>query len=375
MAALGYQLNALGLIIRPKIGQDDRLAVDLMDLYEMMGDILSLQYGGSLSHCKIFWLKRGHWKPAVNASDMIRSVRRYGSNTFTDGEKQDAINIFLGHFQPQQGKPAIWELNSDQNVNVGRDENAMYVYYFHIYRLSLKRSASDGNLPSVSEQESSRLVDDSTPEIIPATDSVFYCMPKCSLLRDDSTPEISTSRLGPQSTEQLFCDMQSTNYSNNCFVSGNAGWRSDDNFCENQDSDSCSDLGGSDYENQDSHNCFVFGNARWRSDDDICENEDSDNNSDLGGSDYENQEDSHNRFDFGDPDDDSHAGDLHERYSHDHLINQPDWSDFGSDGYCSSAETSCTGDLRERDEDIDMELLKQETTSISVENDAATKVE
>ncbi|XP_026441366.1 phosphoinositide phosphatase SAC2-like, partial [Papaver somniferum] len=186
LAALGYQLNALGLISRPKIGQDDRLAVDLMDLYEMMGDILSLQYGGSLSHCKIFWLKKGHWKPAVKASDLIRSVRRYGSNTFTDGEKQDAINIFLGHFQPQQGKPAIWELNSDQNVNVGRDENAM---------LSLKRSASDGNLASVSEQESSRLVDDSTPEIIPASNSEI----------------IATFRSSPsRRSVQLLCDMQST---------------------------------------------------------------------------------------------------------------------------------------------------------------------
>ncbi|KAI3913846.1 hypothetical protein MKW92_051631 [Papaver armeniacum] len=320
LAALGYQLNALGLISRPKIGQDDLLANDLMDLYEMMGDILSLQYGGSLSHCKIFWLKRGHWKPSIHTQDMIRSVQRYGSNTFTDGEKQDAINIFLGHFQPQQGKPAIWELNSDQNV--GRDEKAM---------LSIKRSASDGNL--VSEQESSRLVDDSTLEIIPATDSVFTCMQKCSLLLDDSTPEI------PQSTVQFLCDMQSINYPNNCFVS-------DDNFCENQDSDNCSGLGGSDYENQDTDNCFVFGNAGWRSDEN---QEDSDNSSSLGGSDHENQ-DSHNRFDFGDSDDDSHAGDLHERYSHDHLINQPDWSDFGSDGYCSSDETSCT---RERDEDID----------------------
>ncbi|KAI3932073.1 hypothetical protein MKW92_005683 [Papaver armeniacum] len=316
LAALGYQLKALGLISRPKIGQDDLLAVDLMDLYEMMGDILSLQYGGSLSHCKIFWLKRGHWKPAIHTQDMIRSVQRYGSNTFTDGEKQDAINIFLGHFQPQQGKPAIWELNSDQNVNVGRDEKAM---------LSLKRSASDGKLASVSEQESSRLVDDSTPEIIPATDSVFTCMQKCILLCDDATPEI------PQSTVQFLCDMQSINYPNNCFVS-------DDNFCENQDSDNCSGLGGSDYENQDTDNCFVFGNAGWRSDEN---QEDSDNSSSLGGSDHENQ-DSHNRFDFGDSDDDSHAGDLHERYSHDHLINQPDWSDFGSDGYCSSDETSCT---------------------------------
>ncbi|RZC91649.1 hypothetical protein C5167_027720 [Papaver somniferum] len=53
LAALGYQLNALGFINRRKIGHDDPLAVDLMGLYEMMGDTLSLQYGGSLAHCKV----------------------------------------------------------------------------------------------------------------------------------------------------------------------------------------------------------------------------------------------------------------------------------------------------------------------------------
>lgn len=39
---------------------------------------------------------------------------------------------FLGHYQPQQGKPALWELDSDQHHNVGRcdlhfaDENVRY---------------------------------------------------------------------------------------------------------------------------------------------------------------------------------------------------------------------------------------------------------
>ncbi|MCL7040143.1 hypothetical protein MKW94_022989, partial [Papaver nudicaule] len=72
----------------------------------------------------IFWLRRGHWKAAVHTQDIIRSVQRYHSNAFTDAEKQDAINVFLGHFQPQLGRPALWELDSDQNFNVGRDENA-----------------------------------------------------------------------------------------------------------------------------------------------------------------------------------------------------------------------------------------------------------
>ncbi|KAI3936566.1 hypothetical protein MKW92_030054 [Papaver armeniacum] len=66
-----------------------------MGLYEMMGDTLSLQYGGSLAHCKIFWSRRGHWKAAIHTQDILRSFHR-----------------FLGYFKPQQGRPALWELDA-----------------------------------------------------------------------------------------------------------------------------------------------------------------------------------------------------------------------------------------------------------------------
>lgn len=38
-----------------------------------------------------------------------------------DAQKQNAINVFLGHFQPQHGKPALWELSSDQHWDAGRN--------------------------------------------------------------------------------------------------------------------------------------------------------------------------------------------------------------------------------------------------------------
>ena len=52
----------------------------------------------------------------------------------------DAVR-FLGHFQPQPGKPAIWELGSDQHHNVGKhdfiaDEIARYAIWS--CQLSLK---------------------------------------------------------------------------------------------------------------------------------------------------------------------------------------------------------------------------------------------
>ncbi|XP_052112871.1 phosphoinositide phosphatase SAC2 isoform X2 [Arachis duranensis] len=69
---------------------------------------------------EIFSEKRGQWKAATQSQEYIRSFQRYYSNTYLDGNKQKAINLFLGHFQPQQGKPALWEIDSDQYCTVGK---------------------------------------------------------------------------------------------------------------------------------------------------------------------------------------------------------------------------------------------------------------
>ncbi|XP_057967287.1 phosphoinositide phosphatase SAC3-like isoform X2 [Malania oleifera] len=143
LAALGHQLHALGVIDSPKIDLDAPLADDLMGLYERMGDTLAHQYGGSAAHNKIFSQRRGQWKAATQSQEFFRTLQRYYSNAYMDAEKQNAINVFLGHFQPQQGKPALWELDSDQHYNAGwqlhttMDENG---------RAFFKRSLSDGNI-------------------------------------------------------------------------------------------------------------------------------------------------------------------------------------------------------------------------------------
>ncbi|KAF3774572.1 Phosphoinositide phosphatase [Nymphaea thermarum] len=120
LATLGQQLQALGLTDDSEIDLDDPIANILMGFYERMGDILALQYGGSAAHNKIFSERRGQWKPATHSQEFIRTLQRYYSNTYMDAEKQDAINVFLGHFQPQPDKPALWELDSDQDFNIGR---------------------------------------------------------------------------------------------------------------------------------------------------------------------------------------------------------------------------------------------------------------
>ncbi|GFH19714.1 SAC domain-containing protein, partial [Haematococcus lacustris] len=46
--------------------------------------------------------------------DVITSIRRFYSNSITDAEKQDAINLFLGNYVPSTpGQPELWELEND----------------------------------------------------------------------------------------------------------------------------------------------------------------------------------------------------------------------------------------------------------------------
>ncbi|RLM78298.1 phosphoinositide phosphatase SAC2-like [Panicum miliaceum] len=86
LAALGHQLHALGAIESPELGLEAPLAHHLMHFYERMGDTLAVQYSGSAAHNK-----------TNHGTDI---------NLYAKGKR------FLGYFQPQQGKPALWELES-----------------------------------------------------------------------------------------------------------------------------------------------------------------------------------------------------------------------------------------------------------------------
>ena len=50
LAALGKQLHGLGLTCLAREYVASSLANDLLSLYEMMGDTLAMQYGGSGAH-------------------------------------------------------------------------------------------------------------------------------------------------------------------------------------------------------------------------------------------------------------------------------------------------------------------------------------
>ncbi|XP_058226897.1 phosphoinositide phosphatase SAC2-like isoform X2 [Rhododendron vialii] len=208
LVALGYQLRALGFIESPNIDRDSLLGADLMKLYETMGNTLALQYGGSVAHNKIFSESRGQWKAATQSQEFFTNLQRYYNNAYVDPEKQDAINVFLGHFQPCQGKPALWEMDSDQHYSIGR---LSFNFADESSRSILKRSLSEGNILSennspmeatdVGQKEDNynplpdmtqggeRGLSESTPEISTGERELSY--PRY-------TPSVSSLRIFPQ---------------------------------------------------------------------------------------------------------------------------------------------------------------------------------
>ncbi|KAL3528549.1 hypothetical protein ACH5RR_007871 [Cinchona calisaya] len=185
LVALGRQLHALGFMDATTIDMDSPLADSLMKVYEEMGDTLALQYGGSPAHKKIFAARRGQWKAATQSQELLRTLQRYYSNAYMDGEKQDSINVFLGHFQPQLGKPALWELDSDQHYNVGRHGSD---FAGENSRLLIKRSFSDGNILC----ESNSPIEDANVEQNQDSNILIDKAQNGNKGLSESTPEIST---------------------------------------------------------------------------------------------------------------------------------------------------------------------------------------
>ncbi|XP_054801536.1 phosphatidylinositol-3-phosphatase SAC1-like [Prosopis cineraria] len=125
LEALGCQLQAMGITDDSHVDPDSSLAAALMEMYRRMGDALAQQYGGSAAHNTLFPEQQGKWN--ARTREFLKSLQRYYSNTYTDGEKQDAMNLFLGYFQPQKGKPALWELESDYHLHVSGPMNDLKV--------------------------------------------------------------------------------------------------------------------------------------------------------------------------------------------------------------------------------------------------------
>ncbi|GAU95241.1 hypothetical protein RvY_06890-2 [Ramazzottius varieornatus] len=109
---LGLQLYALALTDSPHLGFDTDAVQMLEDMFEDLGNVLAMQYGGSQLVHRVESYRQHGW--GTNSKDWLRTVSRYYSNTFSDFDKQVSINLFLGVFEPpiHQGSH-LWELQTD----------------------------------------------------------------------------------------------------------------------------------------------------------------------------------------------------------------------------------------------------------------------
>jgi len=121
LVALSRQFAALAVTTHTvDIHTESSMSVELGLMYEAMGNCLAQQYGGSDAHTKFFKDQRGEWGARTQSEDVMTSIRRIYSNINTDPEKQDAMNLFLGRFTPQLGKPPVWELGNDAHLHASR---------------------------------------------------------------------------------------------------------------------------------------------------------------------------------------------------------------------------------------------------------------
>ncbi|MCO5577098.1 hypothetical protein L7F22_030920 [Adiantum nelumboides] len=149
LVALGQQLHQLGLCSSNQISRGSCIFKCLMGMYNLMGDVIALQYGGSPSHNKVFLQWQGKSNATIQSQEFLRSLMRHYSNTVLDGERQDAINIFLGHFRPEPDKLALWEMDSDNHLQIRRAG----IDPTSDLRLSFKRSHSTGDLGEQNEAD------------------------------------------------------------------------------------------------------------------------------------------------------------------------------------------------------------------------------
>lgn len=110
--ALGHQLQALGVIDHPTVDYDSDAVNVFTHMWHDHGDTIAIQYGGShLVNTMETYRKINQW--TSHSRDMVESFKRYYNNSFMDGQRQEAYNLFLGNYIFAQGGPMLWDLTSD----------------------------------------------------------------------------------------------------------------------------------------------------------------------------------------------------------------------------------------------------------------------
>ena len=114
--ALGYQLHALGVLPDTTISYDTDCVNLFTHMYHGHGDTIAVQYGGSqLVNTMETYRKINQW--TSHSRDMVESFKRYYNNSFLDGQRQEAYNLFLGNYIWSANGPLLWDLTSDYHLH------------------------------------------------------------------------------------------------------------------------------------------------------------------------------------------------------------------------------------------------------------------
>lgn len=172
--ALGYQLHALNVISDVNIDYDSDAVNMLTEMFHDHGDTIALQYGGShLVNTMETYRKINQW--SSHSRDMIESIRRFYSNSFVDSQRQDAINLFLGNFVWEKGKPMLWDLTTDYYLH-----NRLVVKSLH-NRRSYVKWWTPINLEPIPVRVM-KSVDEVTPVIYPYDSTINELIVQATLL-------------------------------------------------------------------------------------------------------------------------------------------------------------------------------------------------
>ena len=115
-SALGHQLQTMNLVRCPTLLFDTTMINMLIEIYHDLGDTIALQYGGSqLVNTVDTYRRTLDWQS--HSRDILQGIKRYYSNSFTDLDKQNSINLFLGLFKPSNESEPIWQMTNDRHLH------------------------------------------------------------------------------------------------------------------------------------------------------------------------------------------------------------------------------------------------------------------
>jgi phosphatidylinositol 3,5-bisphosphate 5-phosphatase len=103
--ALEYQLKVLG--ISDSLSKKSDIVQLLTKMFEEMGDVIALQYSGSIAH------KSANSKEKSKQYKIIVATKRHLANLMKDSKKQQAINLFLGIYKTDLYAINLWDISDD----------------------------------------------------------------------------------------------------------------------------------------------------------------------------------------------------------------------------------------------------------------------